>query len=189
LTQALGGQWAHLGWVAAKAALLFIVAVVGLRLSARRTLDELSVFDFVTAVAVGAVVGRVPNASDTSFVAGAVTLAVLLVLHRVLGVLRVRGGLGRLFDHRPFVLVQRGTVDVSALRQAQLTSEDLASLLRMRGVTDLADAGFVVLEPGGGVSVLGDQPNGDLIDAVVGRRRHNSEQSPEKALVRPGATR
>jgi uncharacterized membrane protein YcaP (DUF421 family) len=168
MRHALVGEWGSLGLVATKAALLFLVAVLGMRVSARRTLAELSVFDFVTAVAVGAVVGRVPNASDTSFVAGAVTLVVLLVLHRILGTARVTTRRGRVLDHRPVLLVRRGAIDTDALRQSQLTDEDLASMLRSRGVADLGEAELVVFEPGGAVSVVrADQTDGDLVRGLI----------------------
>lgn len=171
MTHALAGQWEHLGWVATKAALLFLVAVVGLRLSARRTLAELSVYDFVTAVAVGAVVGRVPNASTTSFVSGAVTLVVLLAMHRILGTIRLSGRAARILDHEPAVLVSNGSVDKAALRRVQLTGEDLASMLRSRGVGDLADVHCVIFEPGGALTVAGpEQAGGGLVAAVVAAR-------------------
>ena len=59
MSQLFSAHWGDLGWVAAKAALLFGVAIIGLRIVARRTLAQLSIYDFVTAVAIGAIVGRV----------------------------------------------------------------------------------------------------------------------------------
>ncbi|MDP9356486.1 MAG: DUF421 domain-containing protein, partial [Chloroflexota bacterium] len=50
------GGGAALGWVAVKALLLYLTAVIGFRLGERRTLAEMSPFDFVAAVAVGAIV-------------------------------------------------------------------------------------------------------------------------------------
>lgn len=169
MSHALVGQWQHLGWIAAKAVLLFVVAVIGLRVAARRTLAELSVFDFVTAVAVGAVVGRVPNASGTSFVAGAVTLVVLLAAHNVVGRIRINASWGRALDHRPIALISGGVVDEAALRRRQLSDDDLASLLRARGVTDLAEVDWAIYEPGGALSVVRrGQRSGGLVRVLVG---------------------
>jgi hypothetical protein len=55
-----------LGWVAVKAVLLFAVAVVGLRLGERRTLAQLSAFDFAVAVAIGALLREKPTVSQTA---------------------------------------------------------------------------------------------------------------------------
>jgi hypothetical protein len=66
--------------VAIKALLLYATAVAGFRLGERRALAEISAFDVIAAVAVGAIVGRVPTARDAGYLAGAVT-DVNLVIH------------------------------------------------------------------------------------------------------------
>jgi hypothetical protein len=73
----------HLALVAGKAGLLYATAIIGLRLGKRRILAELSPFDFVAAVAVGAIVGRIPSAADADYLAGAVTLIAVLFAHAV----------------------------------------------------------------------------------------------------------
>jgi uncharacterized membrane protein YcaP (DUF421 family) len=151
---ALIGQWGHLGLVATKAALLFVFVVAALRISPRRTLSDLSVYDFVTAVAVGSIVGRVPNATDASFATGAVTLVVLLVLNRLIAATRVTAPLARIFDHPPAVLVHKGRIDKQALRRERLTEQDLASILRAKGFGDIAEIEYVIFEPGGAISVI-----------------------------------
>jgi|SRR3954451_24247400 hypothetical protein len=65
-------------------ALLYMTAVVGFRLAARRTLAEMNGFDFVAAVAVRAIVGRVPNADETGYPQGMATLVAVLACHAVL---------------------------------------------------------------------------------------------------------
>ncbi|HEY3942469.1 MAG TPA: YetF domain-containing protein [Acidimicrobiales bacterium] len=173
MSQLFTAHWEDLGWVAAKAALLFGVAVIGLRIVGRRTLAQLSVYDFVTAVAVGAIVGRVPNASSTSFVAGAVTLTVLLALHRLLSLVRRIVPVARLLDHRPVVLVRAGIVDHRALRRTQLTGGDLSEVLRSRGVADLHDIELVIFEPNGDLSIINPgQQSGDLVSAITNDSGH-----------------
>ena len=76
----------HLAWIAGKAVLLYATAIIGLRLGKRRILAELSPFDFVAAVAVGAIVGRIPSASDADYLAGAVTLIAVLFAHALVSI-------------------------------------------------------------------------------------------------------
>src|ERR1700685_2945498 len=133
-----------LGWVAVKAVLLFALAVIGLRVAERRTLAQLSAFDFAVAVAIGAIIGRGATASDTSFVTSAVALVTLLVAHRVVGI-------GR--RHRRGVrLVARGELQVRELARAGLTAEDVYALLRERGVGDLGEVGYLLYETRGAVT-------------------------------------
>ena len=67
------GGVGELGWVAAKAVLLYLTAVLCLRVGQGRTLADLSPFDFVAVAAVGSVVGRLPSATNSSYLAGAAT--------------------------------------------------------------------------------------------------------------------
>lgn len=123
------GEPGRLGWIAAKTFLLYVTAVVGMRAAGRRTLAELSPYDFVAAIAVGAIVGRLPTAPDASYLAGAVTLAVILFAHALVS--RVRFTLlgRRLVDHPPRILVAHGEILDDQLRRSGLTRDDLDALL------------------------------------------------------------
>jgi uncharacterized membrane protein YcaP (DUF421 family) len=79
--------------------------LIGFRLGERRTLAEMSPFDFVAAVAVGAIVGSVPNSKDTSYLAGAATLVTVFIAHRVIMRLRHFPSVAHLVEHSPRVLV------------------------------------------------------------------------------------
>jgi uncharacterized membrane protein YcaP (DUF421 family) len=140
--------------VAAKAVLLYVTAVVGFRLAARRTLAEMNAFDFVAAVAVGAIVGRVPNADGTGYLEGMATLVAVLACHAVLTQLRRLPGVSVLTDHTPRLLVVRGQVQERQLRRSGLTRNDLNGLLRQRGIHDLSQARYVIFESRGQVSVV-----------------------------------
>jgi uncharacterized membrane protein YcaP (DUF421 family) len=144
----------QLGWVAAKALLLYLTAVIGFRVGKQRTLADLSAFDFVAAVAVGAVVGRVPNASDASYLAGAATLVSVLAAHACVARLRRFPSVMHLVDHAPRVLVASGRVFDDELRRCGLTQGDLHAMLRQRGVQDLGEVGYLILEQRGRVSLV-----------------------------------
>lgn len=95
---ALVGDARDTALAALKALVLFVTAVVLFRISERHTLAELAPFDFVTAVAVGAIVGRTATAADTSFLTGAAALVTLLVAHGIVSRLRFLPGMIRLVD-------------------------------------------------------------------------------------------
>jgi uncharacterized membrane protein YcaP (DUF421 family) len=152
------GDIGTLGWIAVKSLLLYLTAVIGFRIAKRRTLAEMSPFDFVAAVAVGAIVGRVSNANDTSYLAGALTLVTVLAAHAAITRLRHIRSIARLVDHRPCLLAVDGRVLERPLRQSGLTHGDLDALLREHGVQDLRDTRFVIFEQRGRISIV---PNPD----------------------------
>ena len=150
----LTGDWTHLGEVAAKAALMYATALIGLRRGERRTLSQWTIIDFATAVAMGAIIGRTALASTQSYLTGAVALVALLVVHRIVSVLRLTDLVKRLVDHRVRVLVVDGQLRERELRKCALTHNDLYAHLRQQGYFDLADVRYVLYETKGNLTVV-----------------------------------
>ena len=150
----LVGQWSQLGIVAGKASLMYVTALVGLRLGERRTLAQWTIIDFATAVAMGAIVGRTAIAEGQSYLTGAVALFTLIVVHRLASLLRFRPLLGKLADHRIRVLVAQGELRRDQLRLCGLTDNDLYAQLRQRGVFNLSRVRYVLYEAKGDLTVV-----------------------------------
>jgi uncharacterized membrane protein YcaP (DUF421 family) len=167
VTEVIGGA-GSIGWVVVKAALLYVTAVAGFRVATRRTIAEMSPFDFVAAVAVGAIVGRVPNADATSYLAGVATLATILVGHAIVTRLRNFPSVRDLIDPAPRVLIVDGSIVDRALRACGLTRNDLDEMLRLHGLTDMADVRFAIFEKRGQLTVVRHNAvPGDLVRRVL----------------------
>jgi uncharacterized membrane protein YcaP (DUF421 family) len=161
----VSGSPHDLWWVVVKTLLLYATAVACFRIGERRTLAEMSAFDFVAAVAAGAIVGRVPNAHDAGYLAGAATLITVLLAHRITARLRYRPLFARLIDHPPRLLIADGKVLDAELRRSGLTRQDLYGLLRQHGVDGLASVRYAVFEQRGQVSIVqrGATTDADLL--------------------------
>ena len=167
----LVGGVGEVGWIALKALLLYLTAVLGLRVAPRRALADLSLFDFVAAVAVGAIVGRIPNAHDASYLGGAATLGAVLLGHWAVTRLHASPSVGQLLDPAPRLLIMDGQVLQRDLARCGLTRADLFSLLRRQGVEDLGEVRFAILEGRGQLSVVrcanGHNEPGNLVRGIV----------------------
>lgn len=157
----LFGPVGPLAAVAVKGALMYVTALLGLRLAHRRTLAQWTAIDFAAAVAVGAIVGRSAVAGTQSYLTGAVALATLLAAHAVVTLARTNRWVDKVVDHRVRVLVAHGQVRPRQLLIAGVTEHDLAAELRQRGVFDLADVRYVLYEAKGALTVVpADAPTG-----------------------------
>jgi uncharacterized membrane protein YcaP (DUF421 family) len=150
------------GWqpplsAAIKALSLFLTATVAFRFAQRRTVAEFTPFDWVAAVAVGAIVGRVATASDTSWLTGAAALMTIIVAHGVVSRLRFFDWIRRMVDPPVRVLIRDGEVNRENLRRAGITSADLDAILRQHGYTSPRQVGIALYEAKGSVSIFAAQ--------------------------------
>lgn len=148
------GNWQHLGIVAGKAALMYAVAIVGLRVGERRTLAQWTIIDFVTAVAIGAVVGRTAVAASQSFITGGAALLSLIAAHRLVSVLRFHPIVRTVSDHPVRVLIEDGTLRRGQLRHCGLTDGDVFAHLRQHGVGEVGEVKYLLYEASGQLTIV-----------------------------------
>ena len=154
LVHALIGDLYSLPDIAVKAIALFITAALLFRFTERRTLADFAPFDWIAAVAAGAIVGRAATASDTSWLGGTTALVCLLLAHALLARLRLIPRLRHLIDPPPTVLIRNGTVIQRNVRRCGLTRTDLQAVLRQHGYLNPDGVRLAVFEAKGGISVL-----------------------------------
>jgi len=163
-------EWSGLGAAAAKAGLMYLVALLGLRVAHRRTLMQWSAIDFAAAVAIGAIVGRTAVASGQSFAVGVVALVSILAAHWLATVGRFNSGFAKLVDHRVRVLVDHGRLRPDQLRLSGLTESEVLARLRQQGVGRLDELRYVLYESKGELTLI----------------REPGEETPDPELVRIG---
>src|SRR5947209_20191135 len=73
----------ELAFAATKAALMYLAALLGLRLAHRRTLAQWTAIDFAAPVAIGAIVRATAIAGRQAFAVGAVALGTIVPAHRL----------------------------------------------------------------------------------------------------------
>lgn len=154
LWYALWGDWPHPFYAAVKALALFFTAAAAFRLSERRTMAEFTPFDWVTAVAAGAIVGRSATAADTSWLTGTAALLTLVTVHGAVARLRFNDRIRALVDPPVRVLVRNGELQHANLRRARITVADLDAMLRQHGLLTPSDVELALFESKGSVSVF-----------------------------------
>lgn len=155
VTQFFNG-WQPAAYAALKAFALFATAVTAFRLVLRRTIAEFTPFDWVTAVAIGAIVGRTATAADTSWCTGTAALLALIAAHDLVARLRFVPWVRRLVDPPVRVLISDGEVDEANPKRCRLTHGDLEAILRQHGQRAPEGVRLAVFETKGVVAVFAD---------------------------------
>jgi uncharacterized membrane protein YcaP (DUF421 family) len=161
------GQAQSLGIVIAKALLMYVVALVGLRLAHRRTLAQWTAIDFAAAVAIGSILGRTALANDQSFLVGATALLTILAAHTLVTFGRYWPWLAKTTDHRVRVLVDHGRLRKDQLRICGLTENDVLSQLRQHHVGSVSDLRYVLYETKGDLTIVPEVGEGNPVPELV----------------------
>lgn len=155
-------NWADIGRVLLVGTAAYIILIVVLRLSGKRTLSQLNVFDFIVTVALGSTLATILLSSDVSWTEGAFALALLAALQFVVALVSSRWPRSReIITSRPVLLFRDGQVQEVALRRNRLTRSELLQAVRMEGNGDFSDVAAIVLETNGKVSIISKQKYGD----------------------------
>ena len=148
-------SWSAIGRVLAVGSLAYVGLVVALRLSGKRTLSQLNVFDFVITVALGSTLATIVLSKDVAWAEGITAVVLLTVLQYVVAKLSVRWPFfRRAVTSSPTLLARDGRLDEAALRRQRLTASQVRQSARSSGYGDLAQVAAIVLEPDGTLSVI-----------------------------------
>jgi uncharacterized membrane protein YcaP (DUF421 family) len=151
-----------IGEMALRAALVYIIAVILLRLAERRFMTRRSPFDLVLAIIIGSVISRAIT-GNAPFVPTLVAALVLVLAHTALSTLAFRfNWLGKLVKGSPRTLVRDGHVDHKALRRSHIGERDLEAAVRRAGLTTIEQVGRAYLERDGAITIIeADDLDGD----------------------------
>ena len=153
----------------ARAAIVYIVFILVLRVFGKRELGQFTIFDLALLLLAANALQPAMTGPDTSVGGGLVILATVFALNWLTARARERvPWLRRLLEPEPTVVARDGAWLDDAVRLEKLDPEDLAAALRQHGLERVEDARLVVLEQDGSISVV---PKESDSDALRRRRR------------------
>ena len=143
-----------------RAAALYGFLVVLFRVAGRRTLSEMSSFDFVLLLVVGEATQQALLGEDFSLTNAFLVILTLVTLDVGLSLWKQRSRWLELWvDGVPIVLVEHGRPLRDRMDKARVDLEDILEAARTRqGIGTLDDIEFAVLERDGSISILPRPP-------------------------------
>ena len=141
--------------VSLRGVIVFIVTLVMVRLSSKRSLAEKTAFDAALIVIIASVLARAINGSAPFFPTLGIGF-ILVLLHRLLGLTAYYShGFGILIKGKPAVLVQNGRLQRKNMRLNQISEHDLEEDLRLDAATeDLSKIKIARIERSGDISFI-----------------------------------
>lgn len=173
----LFGGWAGMEGALVEAAVLYPYAVLLLRLAGKTTVGSARIFDFVSTVAMGTMVGSTIISKSIALTTGLAGLTALVALQWAVAYASSRSGLFyRITTNTPRLLYDGSRFLEENLRAERMTREDVKAKIREGGHPNLESVAAVVLETTGNVAVIGSsvpsgpaEPDEDVMGPVAPR--------------------
>ena len=165
-------SWMSLVRVLLVGVLAYVALVVMLRISGKRTLSKMNVFDLIVTVALGSTLATILLSKSVALADGILAFALLISLQFAVAWSSVHSAkVSRLVKASPRLLFFSGEFLYDAMRSERVTETEVIAAIRRAGHADLQEVGAVVLETNGSFSVLpkSDHPGQSTLKTVSGR--------------------
>jgi uncharacterized membrane protein YcaP (DUF421 family) len=139
-----------------RAAAIYFFLLLILRLSGKRTLAQVTTFDFVLLLIIGEATQQGLIGDDFSVTKALLLILTLVALDVGLSLLQERiPGLGLLLEGAPLVILKDGAPLEHRMRAARVDVQDILGTARiLHGIERLEQIKYAVLERDGGISVI-----------------------------------
>lgn len=161
---------------------VYLFLLVILRLAGKRTLSEMSTFDFILLLIISEATQNALVNDDRSLSNGLAVILSLVALDRLVAYLKWKSGrLEKFIEGTPIVLVEHGKVLDERVAKSRVTRDDILQAARQnQGLARMEQIKYAVLESSGGISIIPmDEPQDEGLERRI-------EEALERVLRRTG---
>jgi len=147
--------WHVLGGIVLRTAAVYATVLLGVRLSGKREVGQMTPFDLTLLLLISNAVQNAMTGPDNSLAGGIIAAATLLFLNYLIA--EVSGGNRRFrkfIQGQPSLLVHDGQVIESHMAKEHVSMDELQRAMREHGIASLHDVALAVLEVDGSISFL-----------------------------------
>jgi uncharacterized membrane protein YcaP (DUF421 family) len=139
-----------------KAVVIYLALWLMIRMSGRRTLAQLTAFDFILFLIIGGATQRALIGQDFSMITALIVVTTFVAMDVLVSLLERESTLfGKIVKGVPTVVVENGRPLSGRMKRARITEDDVLEAARRRhGLEGLDDIKFAILEASGEISII-----------------------------------
>ncbi len=136
----------------------FIALLIAVKIIGRRHVQQVTPFDFISAIVMGELLGNAIY-DDTSifFVIYAIALWALL-LYTIEKLTQKSHKFRNVIEGSPILIIKKGMIEFQVLKNEKLDFTELLSLLRNKGIFSVREVEYAIMEPSGIITVIKKAP-------------------------------
>lgn len=139
-----------------RAAVVYVVVLVIFKVAGRRTLSEITTFDFVLLLIIGEATQQALLGDDFSITNAALVIITLIMIDIGLSLAKRQfPAMSKITDGQPIIVVEHGRLIEKRARKARIDESDVLEAARnAQGLECMAQIKFAVLEKDGKISII-----------------------------------
>lgn len=133
----------------------FAVLLTLTRLAGKKQLSQMTVFTYITGIALGNMAGDMVIHKDVEIIDAVVGMGLWSILIFIIEYLSLKLPFVRtVLDGEPAIVIKKGVIEVKELKKMRLNMDDLTMLLREKDIFSIKDVQYAIIEPHGELTVV-----------------------------------
>lgn len=139
-----------------RAAMMYFFLFIIFKISGRRTLLQMTIFDFILILIISEATQQALLGEDFSLTGAMITIGTLIFIDMSLSIIKDRFPLLDLWlDGSPIILIENGQLLPRRIYKCHLSENEIMEIARQQeGLEKLTDIKFAILEKNGKVSII-----------------------------------
>lgn len=139
-----------------RAAAMYLVLIILFKIAGRRSLSELTTFDFVLLLIIGEATQQALLGDDFSVTNSILIIATLIAIDVGFSLAKQRSTrLSKFLDGDPTIIVEDGHFLKARMKKARISEADIMETARSsQGIIDISDIRFAIIERNGSISII-----------------------------------
>lgn len=136
----------------------FIALLIAVKIIGRRHVQQVSPFDFISAIVMGELLGNaIYDETSIFYVFYAIGLWALL-LYIIEKITQKSHRFRNIIEGSPVLVIKKGVIDFEVLKKEKLDFTELLSLLRNKDIFSIREVEYAIMEPSGIITVIKKTP-------------------------------
>jgi uncharacterized membrane protein YcaP (DUF421 family) len=141
--------------IALRTTVIYAVVLLGVRLSGKREVGQMTPFDLTLLLLISNSVQNAMTGPDTSLLGGVIAATTLLLLNYLIADLSgINRRFRKLVEGQPSLLIHDGQIINAHMAKEHVSADELERALREHGIASAHDVALAVLEVDGSISCL-----------------------------------
>lgn len=141
--------------IALRTIIMFILVLILLRLTGKRSIKQLSIFEIVMIIALGSAAGDPMIYKEIGILQAATVFIIVLISYKFITYLITKSGkIESFLEGKPIYIIKDGHAALESIRHTDLAMDEFFAELRVLNISHLGQVKAALLETNGHVSII-----------------------------------